>query len=389
MKILQIIPYFVPAWAYGGPVRVCYELSKALVRRGHEIVVYTTDVLDARNRIANKKEIIDGIQVTRFKNISNTFAHNHKIFISPSMVSAIKNNLRRFDVVHMHEYRSIQNIVLKHFALKYDIPYVLQAHGSLSRTILKQRLKHIYDSIWGYGLLRNASKAIALNETEVEQYKNMGIEKDRIEIIANGIDQSEYTNLPPKGEFRKKHGYNNSDKIILYLGRIHETKGLDLLVNAFARLLTDLSAAKLVIIGPDDGYLPSLRKLISYLDIENQVLLHGPIYGHEKFEAYIDADVFVTPSFSGFPLTFLEACSMGTPLITTDKGDNLNWIHGRVGQVIPYDENLLRVALLNFLNDDDLRKRFGQQGMSLVRKSFSWDKIVDEIELLYRSVKTN
>ena len=79
MKILQVIPYFVPAWDFGGPLPVCYELSKQFVKRGHEVAVWTTDALNARSRIAQPEETIDGIQVRRFKNVSNSFAYRHNI----------------------------------------------------------------------------------------------------------------------------------------------------------------------------------------------------------------------------------------------------------------------------------------------------------------------
>ena len=88
MKILQVIPCFAPAWDYGGPLRVCYELSKELVQRGHEVTVYTTDAFNSKNRITKSEEVIDGIRVRRFKNLSNSLANKHNIFLSPDMLFA-------------------------------------------------------------------------------------------------------------------------------------------------------------------------------------------------------------------------------------------------------------------------------------------------------------
>ena len=75
MNILQVIPYFVPAWDYGGPVQVAYRVSREMIKRGHEVTVYTTDTLKANSRIEKTEEVIDGIKVKRFSNLSNFLAY--------------------------------------------------------------------------------------------------------------------------------------------------------------------------------------------------------------------------------------------------------------------------------------------------------------------------
>ena len=386
MNILHVIPYFVPAWDYGGPVPVCYELSKRLVERGHNVTIYTTDVLDAGNRIREKEETIDGIIVRRFKNASNTIAYQHHIFVSPGMLFERNRELNDFDIIHMHEYRTIQNVIVHHYAKRFGIPYVVQGHGALRRIITKQNLKKLYDNLWGYKLLRDASRVIALNETEAAQYKSMGVIQDRITIVPNGIDPSEFNNLPERGKFREKYGLNDKQQIILYLGRIHQAKGLDLLAEAFAKLSKSLNNIKLVIVGPDDGYLPSVKKLIANLEMGDKVLFIGPLYGEEKLQAYVSADVFVTPSFYGFPVTFMEACACGVPIVTTTRWDRLDWMHGQVGLVVPYDKNQLQDAIANLLSDEGLRIRFGENGKMLVRERFNWTKIVEQVEDIYSTI---
>jgi glycosyltransferase involved in cell wall biosynthesis len=382
MKILQVIPYFVPAWDFGGPLPVCYQLSKQLVRRGHEVAVWTTDALNARNRIAQPEETIDGIQVRRFRNVSNSFAYRYNIS-SPIGMALSAGGVKAYDIIHIHEYRVLQNAFVRGQAKRHGVPYVVQAHGSLTTFFQKGRLKRIFDRLWGYRILRDAAKVIALTQTEAGQYKSMGVSDDKIEIVPNGIDLSEFQDLPPKGEFRREHGLADSERIVLYLGRIHQTKGIDLLVRAFVGLSKEAGDARLVIVGPDDGYLPALKSLIGELHIEEKVLLTGPVYGRDKLAAYVDADVFVTPSFYGFPVTFMEACATGTPIVTTERWDHLDWLDGRVGYVTHYDETELTKAIAAVLDNRDLAEQFGANGRQIVRDRFNWASIAEQLERIY------
>lgn len=382
MKILQVIPYFVPAWDYGGPLQVCYQLSRELVKRGHEVVVYTTDSLNAKSRIAEPEEIMDGIEVKRFRNLSNTLAYKHNISFPLGMLLSA-NEIKNFDIIHIHEYRVPQNACIHHYSKKYGVPYVLQAHGSLPVDAPKQILKKRYDSVWGHRILNDASRLIALTPTEAEQYKSMGVSEDKIEIVPNGIDLSEFESLPERGEFRKKYGLSDDQKIVLYLGRIHQTKSIDLLVKAFAGLSKEVSDARLIIVGPDDGYLPSLKKLVADLGISDKVLSTGPLYGREKLEAYVDADVFVTPSFYGFPVTFVEACACGVPIVITERGDNLDWVHNQVGFVTAYNEDELEKAITKILHNLATAKKFGENGQKLTKEKLNWREIAIHVERLY------
>ena len=383
MNILQVIPYFAPAWGYGGPVQVAYRLSKEMVKRGHGVTVYTTDTLDTTSRVEEKEEIIDGIKVKRFRNLSNYVASKHKIFLTPGMVLTTSKELSSFDVIHMHEYRSIQNVIVHHYARKHNIPYVLQAHGSIPRIMAKQGLKKLYDTAWGYKLLGDASKSIALTETEAKQYQAMGVNAGKIEIVPNGVDLSEFDNLPKRGEFRRKYSLTAEQKIILYLGRIHKTKGLDLLIRAFAGLSKEVDSARLVIVGPDEAYSSDLTSLTRDLEVNDKVLFTGPIYEQNRLGAYVDADIFVTPSFYGFPVTFVEACVCGTPIITTENGAKLDWIHNQTGYVVAFDENELKDAMVKLLTNKDLAQQFGENGKKLVREKFTWTRITEQIERIY------
>ena len=377
MRILQVIHYLSPLHG-GGSINVAYNLSKHLAERGHKVTIFTTDFELDNGYIQS----LDGVRVVLFHCIANIGL----MLISPEMKKLLKEEIRDFDVIHMHNFRSYQNVVAHHYAKKYGVPYILQAHGSVLPFFQKQRLKKLYDWVWGYRILKDASKVIALTKTEAEQYKKMGVGEDKIEIVPNGIDLSEYENLPKRGEFRRKYLIGDDKKIILYLGRIHKIKGLDLLVKAFANLLRKLDNVKLVIVGPDDGFLSALKRQIKDLKIGDRILFTGPLYDGDKLKVYVDADVFVLPSvYETFPVTVLEAWASGTPVIVTDKCGIANIID-KVGYVVEYDKDQLQSAIFKVLSDEGLRRRFGEEGRRLVREELSWDKVVLNVEKIYLSL---
>ena len=146
-----------------------------------------------------------------------------------------------------------------------------------------------------------------------------------------------------------------------------------------------MGAVKLVLVGEDYlGYESVLRKQVKDLNVDDSTIFTGPISESDKIDAYQDADVFVTQSFTGLPLTFLESCACGTPIVTTHNGDEIDWIHGYVGYVVNYDKNDLANAISHILLDDRTRAEFKANCRKLAQEQFAWPRIVDEIEKTYR-----
>jgi glycosyltransferase involved in cell wall biosynthesis len=395
MKILQIIPMFSVIEPFGGSHIVIYQISKALVKRGHEVTIYTSDIKNPHTLKREKKnvEVIDGIKIIRFKNLNSIFSRITKTVITPGMVNTLDKEIHNFDIIHLHEPRNFQHLLVHKYSNKKSVPYIIQAHGVLPIVKPQQSLKKIYDRFCRDKLLKDASAVIALTNTEAQQYKSVGVCDDKIKIVPNGIDLSEFKNLPSKGEFRRKYGLKENHKLILYLGRIDETKGLDLLSKAFRYVSETLNEARLIIVGPDDGYTQSLKRLIKSLNIEEKVLLTGPIYGKDKEESctlksevYIDSDVHVLfRSWEPFGITILESCACGTPVICSTGCGIADVIDGQAGIAIPYSEDELAKALLHILSDDKKRQIFGEKGKSLVHNKFNWSRIAEQLESIYEN----
>ena len=228
MKILQLFDFFSPHG--GGTVDLVYKLSRALAQKGHEVVIYTSDFKLDQGYIDSLPEV----RVYPFRCVSSLAT----FYLIPGMVGEVRERLKDFDIIHLHCARSFQNIVVHHYASKYGVPYVLDTHGSLPRThgesSFKWLLRWLFDVAFGHRLLRDASKVIAETEVGVNEYKQFGVNQDKIALIPPPFPIEEFSQLPPLGLFRQK--YNIKDKhIIMFLGRIHWIKGLGFLVESFSQ----------------------------------------------------------------------------------------------------------------------------------------------------------
>ncbi len=384
MKILQITPYFKPMWEAGGVVRVAYDVSKQLSEWGHEVTIYTTNrCLSPTEIVPNVLVDVDGIKVYYFENLRKYFPRIDLPVIPYYLPFIAKKEIQNFDIIHIHDHRSLLAVIVCHYARKYDVPFIIQAHGSLPYSVGNNKMKKLFDVILGKKMLEDATKVIALNLTEADCYRNLGVSEDKIEILPNGVDLSEYMTILDSGVFRKKYKINKDQKILLYVGRLDPTKGIDLLIRSFVDLLSTDNNVQLVLLGGDVGHQDVLENIVESLNIKDKVIFTGFVSKEDKMAAYVDADVFVTPSFTGFPMTFLEACFCGTPIVTTDKGDFLDWINDEVGFVVKYNQEELAEAILRILRDEGLRTRFSERGQELVQCRYNWGAIVREVEEIY------
>jgi len=386
MRILQVIPVF--SEFFGGPVFDVRSISRELAKRGHEVTVYSTSAYNWTQDLNRKEEMMDGYRVVYFSRVK--FSSFYQFFISTEMCKGIRDSVKDFDIVHTHTCRAFPEIPLHHYAQKYGVPYIHQAHGSLSR-VGKKYLKYLYDALFGYSVLKNASKVIGLTKVEAEQYMAMGVRKDKIEIIPNGIELSEYEKLPAVGNFKRKYGICDDKKVILYLGRIHRSKGIGFLIKAYAFLRdnTGLKNNMLVIVGPDDGYLKEAKSLARSLGVAENVLFTGLLLGREKISAFVDASLcaYLRPN-EPFGRVSLEAAASRTPMVVAEEAAMSHLIkEGGLGFTVKYGDVVkLTEIMKKILQNQELARKMGECGRNFVFENFSWTIIVDKLEGLYRRV---
>jgi glycosyltransferase involved in cell wall biosynthesis len=383
MNILHVVPSFAPCFSHGGVVNASYQIAKKQVENGHNVSVYTTDSCNERLKFDNNYEVdIDGIKVFYFKNVSNNIKNRLTIDTPISSIPYIRKTITDFDIIHIHEHRHSLAMATHRYTKKNNVPYVLQAHGSVLPFFQKEKLKEVFDKLWGFDILHDADKVFALTDIEKEQYLKMGVKNENIEIVPLGINLKEYENLPPNGKFKTEYDIDKDEKLILFLGRIHEIKGLDLLINSFNKISND--HVKLAIVGGDYGFKEELEKLIDKYDLCNKVIFPGVLTGESKKEALVDCDIFVMPSrYESFTTSGLEAMACSKPLILTKNNHIHTWVEGNAGLTCEFNEEELAKCINTLINDETLCNTLGKQGRKLIENKYDWNKVEAKIESIY------
>ena len=379
MKVLQVIPAYVPAEDYGGAPAVSHEISKELIERGHDVTVYTTTVNNGDNQFPAGPDQIDGVDVYRFSLRSNWLASRASIFIPSGFNKKIRNTITEYDVVHVHDYRTPLTVGTVRAAQGTDTSVVFQPHGAFIRTHRFVRLKKIFDKVLGEYLLSNIDCSLALNESQADAIKSL-YENADTKVVPNGVPTIPDREFAPN-KFRTAYGINENQPLVLYLGRLHESKRIDLAVKAFEKLSDE--NAVLAIVGPDDGSRDELDTLVSSLGLNDQVIFTGRVPEEQKWQAFIDADLMVTPAFYGFPLTFLEAMAMRTPVLTTTHGQVIKDLEERGGILTDPSPGELAAEMDHVLSDQEYRQRLCDQAYNSIQNYYTWTNIVDEIEQVY------
>lgn len=305
MKILFIVPSYKPAFMYGGTIVVVTRLAEQLAFEGHDVSVYTTTAngkaeLDV---VPGKEMIIDGVRVTYFKRITGDHTH-----VSSDLWRCLYNNIKSFDVVHIHSWWSPLIIGAFCVCRIKKVKPVFSPHGMLSKYIIEtnnpRKKKAVH--IMGKRLLKHATLHVTA-DTEWEESLNI-IPHWRGHVIPNLVSLSEKTYSRP---------YNDVFTIG-FISRIAPKKGLDLLITSLSKVNFNY---KLQIAGDGDAdYIASLKKLSKEMGNADKLEWVGWKNGEDKFEFLSQLDLFALTSHNeNFAVVVVEALSVGTPVLLSDK----------------------------------------------------------------------
>ena len=253
-----------------------------------------------------------------------------------------------------------------------------------SATVGRGFRKKLYDALLGPRVLDCIAKAIALGPDEAELYTLSGIPKSRVEVVPNALTPFSPMPRDAVDVFRNVHSIDPETGVVGYLGRLHQSKGLDLLLEAAAAMAKSTRRFALLLAGPDDGMGPHLRQKAADLGIASLVRFTGFLAAETRLAALQASDVLVIPRFTGSPITILEAYLLERPVITTERSDRLDWLTEAVARTTQFKAGPLARAIEELLMSPEKRAELGAAGRRAVLEQFSWETIGKRYESLYR-----
>jgi glycosyltransferase involved in cell wall biosynthesis len=381
MKILLVTPAYHPS-SFGGVKNYVTVLSRALARFGHDVTVYTSNAYDFnRNMDLIGKHKVEGVTVVYFKNY-----FPRKYWHTPGIIRQIIRDRGKFDVIHLNNNFSYKNFFVYLMATIYKIPIVFSAHGSLTVRFQSILLKKLYNRFVTSRILAYASRSIALNSQERQQYIDFGVDQSRIDVIPLGIFLEDFKSLDVS-DYKKKLGVSEDNKLVLFIGRIHPIKGIEYAIKAIKRLVDEGYGVKLVLAGPCFGYSTYLVELVNKLDLNEHIIFVGPLYDREKLEALYGCDIFVLPSISDmFPTTVLEAGYCSLPLILSDGVLLSEKIKSKAAIVVRRDPSEIANAIKRLIDDKEYRLMLGEKAKRIVECDYDSETLAKNTLMVYKAV---
>lgn len=395
LRILHVTETLFPE--QGGPDVAVLGLSRALVRRGCEIEIYTTNIRgrgdfhlhhqdsDWIEAPANRQVWRDGIAVCLFSGHWPT-----RWRASRRLKRALAGNIRRFDIVHIHSLYAFPTAIAARECRRAHVPYLIRPHGSLD-PFLRRRHK-VRKAIYSALILRRALNGAAAIHYTTEQEERLvgtlGYRPPGI-VVPLGLDIAAYPSLHSPHNFQATYPETRGRRIVLYLGRLNFKKGLNLLVRAFGSLLESFPDSHLVLAGPDaEGYGQRVRECLAEVGAAQRATFTGMLHGEAKLAALAAAEVFALPSYTeNFALSVAEAMACAVPVVVSDRVNI--WpdvLAARAGFVVPCEPARIAIALADVLKDLKSARAMGLRGRAWAREHWDWDVVAEQMLAAYASV---
>ena len=390
MKIGIVCPASLPATQFGGILFLGVDLARELSNEKHQVTIYTTDLDFANNPKTFNKKLPKEENIQNFKiKRSHVWFSIKLFFINPGMYFRMMND--QYDVIHTIGIRSFQSFIAALVAKKKKIPLIVSDQGGLtthpdlqSKGVWTKILYQIQSPMIKF-VINQAKKIIAANEYEKKIFSEL-TDENKIEVVRNGINLE---NMKSTVDFKKK--YAISHDYFLFLGRFHEVKGVDTLLEAM-NLIKDhplMSTNKLVIMGVDFGFEKKMLKMIKEMNLDNVVKIIKNPPREDVISAYNESEFLVLPSrWELSPLTPLEGFAFKKPTISTKAHGIPYTLHDRKDSILVESGNFKELSdvIVELLNDKIKCERLGMEGYEYVQKECNSRKMAKQILNIYEKI---
>ena len=362
-----------------GVTRITCDLANALTRQRAAVTVYTALCKDGRpaDHLLRPPARCEWTRGRWLGALS----------WSPELKQIIERDIAAANLVHSHSVWMLPNHYASRAARRHGKPVVFTAHGVFEDwAIRRSRWKKRLVGRWFQDRdLREASCIHVNTGREVGGVRAYGL-NNPIAIIPNGVDLAAFANVPSATAFGARRSHLAGKKIVLFLSRLHQKKGLAHLIEAWRRVAADHNGWHLVLAGPDDGFEAEARRRVEDAGLVQAVTFVGALQGYEKLEAFAAADVFALPSFSeGFSMAILEAMACSLPVLITPGCNFDEAERAGAGVIVQPDAAGTEQGLRRLLEmADSQRTEMGRRGRALVEQSYTWDAVATQMLSLYR-----
>jgi glycosyltransferase involved in cell wall biosynthesis len=380
LRLLQVVPSYYPAVRYGGPIRTVHALCTGLVRRGHQVSVYTTNIDGDRNLDVplGTPVDMDGVLVHYFP-----VGPLRRLCWSPALAGQLRRAVADFDLVHLHSVFLWPTYSAARAARRAGVPYVISPRGMLVRDVIRAKsrfAKSAWIELVERRSLSQAARVHVTTEIEEAEAKALGLRLPETFCVPNGVSwPSRHTPLG-SGPFA-----HIPRPYALFLSRINRKKGLDRLIRAWKWV----PQLPLIIAGNDDeGILPELKALARSEGVTDRLTFLGPVSDEHKWALYENAEMFILPSYSeNFGNVVAEAMAMACPVvITPDVG--LAKLVGEIGCgiITSGEPRALARAITQLQKNEIQRKRLGALGRQAAVERLTWAGVAAQMEGEYHRI---
>ena len=384
MKILMLTWEYPPR-IVGGIARVVHDLSKRLIKDGHEVTVITYKEGDLPEYENDK-----GVEVYRVENYMihpNSFI-DWTLQLNFNMVAKateLINKNGKFDVIHAHDW--LVAYAAKTLKNSYNIPIVATIHATeagRNSGIHDETQRYINDTEW---MLTYEATEVIVNSNYMkgEIQRLFGLPFEKINVVANGVNLNKFSGIDRDYSFRRRYAMDN-EKIILFMGRLVYEKGIQNLIAAMPKVLAGYHDAKLVIAGKG-GMIDELREQANALGLGNKIYFAGYLGGKDVEKMYKAADISVFPStYEPFGIVALEGMLAERPIVVSDAGGLGEIVEHRETGMKSYcgNPNSIADSILELLYNPELYANVVKKAKAKVKNNFNWAKIAQDTHFTYQ-----
>jgi glycosyltransferase involved in cell wall biosynthesis len=401
MRILQIIPSI--SLVYGGPSQMVLGLSAALAKQGIDVTIITTNSNGDIGQTPLDVPLNQPIQQDGYNIIYFPCSPCRRYKFSLSLLQWLNNHIKEFDLAHIHAIFSPVTTAAATIARYHHIPYIMRPCGMLDPADLrkKKQLKQIYAAFLEKPNLAGAAAIHFTSKQEAKISERFGISTNKLSKTQDLIIPLGVTNftdklsvnseqLPVNNQFNLNSGDSQIPQI-LFMSRIEPKKGLNLLIPALEKIITQGIKFNFILAGsnPQDAdYESKIKELIADSPLAKQTKITGFVTGETKAYLLQNADLFVLPSYyENFGIAVAEAMAAGTPVVVSNQvhiWEDIQQAEAGWVSTLEVDAiaSLIKIALL----DADERKRRGLNAFRYAKKHYSWEIIAQQTIQAYQQI---